>query len=116
MRAAEEKDRNERTGHFGKQKRQPGARRAEAADPADAGDEKEAQNEVDDTKYMALVQKFETALKSCIDPFEKAFNMTKDESIKSSIAEYLKNTFYRFREEDPKYQAGYEKYSKLLEQ
>jgi tetratricopeptide (TPR) repeat protein len=78
--------------------------------------QEEAQNEVDDTKYMALVQKFETALKSCIDPFEKAFNMTKDESIKSSIAEYLKNTFYRFREEDPKYQAGYEKYSKLLEQ
>ena len=76
--------------------------------------QEEAQNEIDDNKYMALVQKFETALKSCIEPFEKAFNMTKDESIKSSIAEYLKNSFYRFRDEDPKYQAGYEKYSKLL--
>lgn len=73
-----------------------------------------AQNEMDDNKYMALVQDFEKALKSCIEPFEKAFNMTKDESIKSSIAEYLKNSFYRFRDEDPKYQAGYEKYSKLL--
>ena len=77
--------------------------------------QEEAQNEIDDSKYMALVQKFETALKSCIEPFEKAFNMTKDESIKSSIAEYLKNTFYRFRDEDPKYQAGYDKYSKLLQ-
>ncbi|MBR5175932.1 MAG: tetratricopeptide repeat protein [Bacteroidales bacterium] len=76
--------------------------------------QEEAQNETDDNKYLALVQKFETALKSCIEPFEKALNMTKDESIKSSIAEYLKNTYYRFRDEDPKYQAGYDKYSKLL--
>lgn len=78
--------------------------------------QEEAQNELDDNKYMALVQKFETYLKSCIDPFEKAFNMTKDESIKASLAEYLKNSFYRFREEDPKYQAGYEKYDKYLNQ
>ena len=76
--------------------------------------QEEAQNELDDSKYMALVQKFEAALKSCIDPFEKAFNMTKDESIKTSIAEYLKNTYYRFRDEDPKFQAGYDKYSKIL--
>ena len=76
--------------------------------------QEEAQNELDDNKYMALVQKFETTLKSCIEPFEKAFNITKDAGIKSSIAEYLKNSYYRFRDEDPKYQAGYEKYSKIL--
>ena len=73
-----------------------------------------AQNEMDDNKYMALVQQFEKALKSCIEPFEKAYNITKDESIKGSVAEYLKNAFYRFRDEDPKFQAGYEKYSKLV--
>ena len=73
-----------------------------------------AQNEMDDNKYMALVQDFEKALKGCIDPFEKAFNITKDNGIKSSIAEYLKNAYYRFRDEDPKYQAGYEKYNKFL--
>ena len=73
-----------------------------------------AQNEMDDNKYMALVQQFEKALKGCIEPFEKAFEISKDENIKSSIAEYLKNAFYRFRDEDPKYMAGYEKYSKLL--
>lgn len=75
----------------------------------------EAQNELDDNKYMALVQKFETSLKNCIEPFEKAFEITKDESIKASIAEYLKNAYYRFREEDPKFAAGYEKYSKILQ-
>lgn len=76
--------------------------------------QEEAQNELDDNKYMALVQKFETALKSCIEPFEKAYEKTNDAGIKTSIAEYLKNSFYRFRDEDPKYQAGYDKYSKVL--
>ena len=76
--------------------------------------QEEAQNELDDNKYMALVQKFETSLKNCLEPFEKAFSITKDDSIKSSIAEYLKNAYYRFRDEDPKYMAGYEKYAKIL--
>ena len=69
---------------------------------------------MDDNKYMELVQQFEKALKGCIAPFEKAYEISKDEGIKSSIAEYLKNAFYRFRDEDPKFMAGYEKYSKLL--
>jgi tetratricopeptide (TPR) repeat protein len=75
-----------------------------------------AQNEMDDNKYMALVQDFEKALKSCIEPFEKAFNVTKDNGIKTSIAEYLKNAYYRFRDEDPKYQAGYDKFNGFLNQ
>ena len=74
-----------------------------------------AQEELDDNKYMALVEEFEKDLKSCIDPFEKAFNMTKDDSIKTSIAEYLKQAFYRFRDADPKYMEGYEKYNAIVE-
>ena len=74
-----------------------------------------AQEELDDNKYMALVAEFEQNLKACIEPFEKAFNMTKDDSIKASIAEYLKNSFYRFREEDQKYMDGYEKYNAFIE-
>lgn len=73
-----------------------------------------AQKELDDAKYMALVQEFETVLKKGIEPFEKAFEVTKDENVKINIAEYLKNTYYRFREQDPKYQAAYEKYEKML--
>lgn len=76
--------------------------------------QEEAQNELDDNKYMALVQRFESSLKNCLEPFEKAYAITKDDSIKASIAEYLKNSYYRFRDEDPKYMAAYEKYAKIL--
>lgn len=73
-----------------------------------------AQNEFDDNKYMALVKDFEQDLKNCIAPFEKAYEISKDDSIKVSIAEYLKNAYYRFREEKPEYQAAYDKYSAIL--
>ena len=63
---------------------------------------------------MALVQEFEVTLKKCIDPFEQAYLVCEDASIKSTIAEYLKQIYYRFRDQDAKYQAGYEKYNTLL--
>ena len=49
--------------------------------------QEKAQEELDDAKYAVLVEQFESALKSCIDPFEKAFNVTKDDELKVSIAE-----------------------------
>jgi hypothetical protein len=73
-----------------------------------------AQEELDDTKYQALVNEFEKQLKSCIAPFEKAFAITKDNTIKVSIAEYLKNAFYRFQDQDAAYKEGYEKYSAIV--
>lgn len=75
---------------------------------------KKAQDEMDDAKYMALVKEYETNLKACIAPFEKAFEVTKDNSVKAGVAEYLKNAFYRFRDEDAKFQEGYDKYSKIV--
>ena len=60
---------------------------------------------------MALVGEYEKALKSAMPPFEKAFEITKDPQTKASIAEYLKNAFYRFRDESPEMQAGYDKYN-----
>jgi tetratricopeptide (TPR) repeat protein len=75
--------------------------------------QEEAQAELDDAKYNALVEKFEVALKGCIAPFEKAIEVTKDESLKPSIAEYLRNACYRFREE-PGFQEKYDKYSKMV--
>ncbi len=74
----------------------------------------EASKELDDAKYMALVKEFETSLKACIEPFEKAFETTKDDSLKVSISEYLKNACYRFREDDPSYQTKYDKYSAIV--
>ena len=72
-----------------------------------------ANDEYDDAKYNALVKQFEFYLKGCIEPFEKAFNVTKDDSLKPSIAEFLKNAYFRFRDESPENQAAYEKYEKV---
>ena len=72
--------------------------------------QEKAQEELDDAKYAALVEEFEGALKACIQPFEKAFEITKDEEVKVSIAEYLKNACFRFRDQAD-YQAKYEKYN-----
>lgn len=72
-----------------------------------------ASQEMDDAKYMELVKGFETSLKACIEPFEKAFEISKDESIKVSIAEYLKNACFRFRT-DEEYKAKFDKYNQVV--
>lgn len=77
--------------------------------------QEKAQAELDDAKYMQLAADFEKALKNCIEPFEKAFNLTKDPQVKISVAEYLKNSCYRFRDESASYQESYDKYSAYLE-
>ncbi|MCR5548499.1 MAG: hypothetical protein K6F25_07085 [Bacteroidales bacterium] len=70
-----------------------------------------ASNEFDDAKWQVLQAEFEKNLKGCIEPFEKAFEITKDESIKSNVAEYLKNACFRFRTESQDYMTKYEKYA-----
>ena len=75
--------------------------------------QEKASMEVDDAKYMALLGEFETTLKSCIEPFEKGLELTNDPEVKMSIAEYLKNAFFRFRSEGDEYQQKYEKYSAM---
>ena len=70
-----------------------------------------ASNEMDDATYMALMGAFENALKSCIAPFEKAFEVSKDSEVKVGVSEYLKNACYRFRTEDASYQEKYDKYA-----
>ncbi|MBQ6086677.1 MAG: tetratricopeptide repeat protein [Bacteroidales bacterium] len=76
--------------------------------------QEEASKELDDAKYAELVKQFEKELKSCIEPFEKSYEITKDEELKLNIAEYLKNAFYRFREESDFYKDGYDKYDKIV--
>jgi hypothetical protein len=73
-----------------------------------------AQSELDDTKYQALVDQFNASLKNSIAPFEKAYSISKDNSIKVSVAEYLKNAYFRFRSESADNQAAYDKYSKVV--
>ena len=74
----------------------------------------EAQNEMDDAKYMALVEKFEKYLKDCIDPFEKALSVLTDDGTKVAVAEYLKNACFRFRTTDQSYQDKYDKYAAMV--
>ena len=76
--------------------------------------QEKASNEMDDAKYMVLAEQFEKCLKNCIVPFEKAFNLTKDDSLKVSLAEYLKNACYRFASEDENFKAAYDKYAKIV--
>ena len=76
--------------------------------------QEKAQTEFDDAKYMKLVEEFENALINAIDPFEKAYAVSKDQSIKVNIAEYLKNIYYRFRDKDQKYADGYAKYEHVV--
>ena len=52
--------------------------------------EKAAQ-ELDDAKYNALVKEYEQYLLDAIEPFEKAFAVSKNEQVQLNCAEYLKN-------------------------
>lgn len=76
--------------------------------------QEKAATEMDDNKYMALVEEFEKALMNAIDPFEKAYAICKDEGIKVNLAEYLKNIYYRFRDKEQKYMDGYLKYDEVV--
>ena len=70
--------------------------------------------ELDDAKYNELVKQMEQALMNALEPFEKAYNITKDNQLKVSIAEYLKNIYYRFISNGPDYEAGYNKYNEVV--
>lgn len=78
--------------------------------------QQKAAEEMDDAKYNELIKQLEESLESCIAPFERAFNLSDDVEIKLAAAEYLKNAYFRFREKSADYQAGFEKYSKFVEE
>ena len=73
-----------------------------------------AANEMDNAKYEALVVKMEAALLDALKPFEQAYNMSKDDSLRVNIAEYLKNIYYRFYSKGAEYEAGYNKYNEVV--
>ena len=73
-----------------------------------------ASTEYDDAKYAVLVEQFEKMLMDAIDPFEKAYEVSKDQNLKVSIAEYLKNIYYRFYSKGAQYEEGYNKYNEVV--
>jgi hypothetical protein len=76
--------------------------------------QEKAANEMDDKKYAVLVEKFEAALLNSLEPFESAYSVSKDDSIKISIAEYLKNIYYRFSSDSDEYMNNYKKYDEVV--
>ena len=76
-----------------------------------------AQEELDDNKYMALLEQMEKALVDAIAPFERAFEVAGDKpeykDLKFACAEYLKNIFFRFRDKEASYQEKYDKYNQF---
>ena len=75
--------------------------------------QEKASFEMDDTKYAALVDEYDKTLKAAIEPFEKAYEVSKDNEIKLTIAEYIKNACFRFRD-DPAYKEKYDKYDAIV--
>ena len=73
-----------------------------------------AQNELDDNKYFALVKEYEASLQKALPPFEQAYNVSKDAGLRVEIAKYLRDINYRFREQDPKYQAAYDRFDAVV--
>jgi len=73
-----------------------------------------AANEFDDRKYEVLVAQFEEALMNALEPFEKAYQVSKDNDLKVNVAEYLKNIYYRFSSKGANYEEGYNKYNEVV--
>jgi len=73
----------------------------------------EANAEMDDNKYLALIQKMDDTLLAAVEPFEKAYSISEDPDIKRGVAEYLKNIFFRFRDKGDEYKQQFEKYAEL---
>jgi len=75
--------------------------------------QEKASVEMDDNKYAALVEEYDKVLKSSIVAFEKAYDVTKDNEIKVTVAEYIKNACFRFRT-DPEYKEKYDKFEAIV--
>lgn len=76
--------------------------------------QEEAEKEFNDRKYQALVEKFDAELQAAIPCFESAFELTQANEVKVSLADYLKNIFFRFRDKSDAYMDSYNKYNNFV--
>ncbi|HBG54120.1 MAG TPA: hypothetical protein DDW70_07920 [Rikenellaceae bacterium] len=74
-----------------------------------------ASDELDDAKYLKMVEELDLMLEKAITPFEKSFELVNDQEIRSVVVEYLKNIYFRLRTKSPEYEAAYEKYNQMLQ-
>jgi tetratricopeptide (TPR) repeat protein len=72
-----------------------------------------ASKERDDNKYAALLKDLDTELKAALPSFVRAYELYPEEL---STLQFLKNIYYRFREQAPEMQEKFEYYSKILDE
>lgn len=65
-------------------------------------------------KYDALQEELSATLKKCLKPFETAFEVSANDAVKQSAADYLKRIYFIFRNESAENKANYEKYEAYL--
>jgi hypothetical protein len=64
--------------------------------------------------WEELNKEFAQYLKNALEPFEAAYNMSKDNALRVNIADFLKNIYYRFSTEGPEWEEGYKKYNEVV--
>ena len=77
-------------------------------------DEREALDVREYKKYDELTAKVVEIYKGAIEPFEKCYEVSQMPEVKAAAADFLKRLNFQLRNEDPKYQAAYEKWSAVV--
>ena len=82
-----------------------------------AVDAQNAANELPYNAYKEYDQKMEElsqSLKNAIPAFEACYAKTADEAVKMAAADNLKRIYFALRNDNPEYQAAYEKYNAIV--
>jgi tetratricopeptide (TPR) repeat protein len=66
-------------------------------------------------KYDELNEKVTQVYISAVEPFEKCYEISQNEAVKASAADFLKRLSFTLRNVDPKYQEAYDKWSKIVD-
>ena len=77
-------------------------------------DERDALDIREYKKYDELTAKVIEIYKSVIEPFEKCYEVSQTPEVKAAAAGFLKSLNFQLRNEDPKYQAAYEKWNGIV--
>ena len=65
-------------------------------------------------KYDEYTAQVIEIYKNAIEPFEKCYEVSQIPEVKAAAADYLKRLNFQLRNEDPKYQAAYEKWNSVV--
>ena len=66
-------------------------------------------------KYDELNEKVIETYQSAVEPFEKCYEISKNDAVKASAADFLKRLCFTLRNVDPKYQEGYDKWKVIVD-